>query len=90
MRKAVRYIALLALVLGLALIIYGSLVNQVAMNTFFTLLNHGGFKAFLIGILLVVIAIVLLLMSFFVGRGKPKQSSRPAKQPNQNPSRTAE
>ena len=85
-----RYIALVALVLGLVLIIYGSLVNQVAMNTFLTLLNHGGFKAFLGGILLVVIAIVLLLMSFFVGRGKSKQPSRPAKQPQQNPTQPEE
>ena len=78
LRKIVRYIALAALIIGLILIAYGAIVNQVAMNTFFTLLNQGGFKAFLIGILLVVAAIVLVVMSFFVGRGRTtQQKSRP-------------
>lgn len=78
-RKVVRYIALAALVIGLLLVAYGSIVNQVAMNTFFALLNQGGFKAFLIGILLVVAALVLLVMSFFVGRGgRSKPTSKPS------------
>lgn len=82
-RKVVRYIALAALIVGLVLIIYGAIVNQVAMNTFLALLNQGGFKAFLIGILLVVAAIVLLFMSFFVGRGRgsqPKPQPKPSQQ----------
>jgi hypothetical protein len=78
-RKIVRYIALAALLVGLVLIIYGAIINQVALNTFMALLNQGGFKAFLLGILLVVVAFVLLAMSFFVGRGnKPKPASKPA------------
>lgn len=85
MRKAIRYIALLMLIVGLVLIIYGSLINQVALNTFLTLLNHGGFKAFLGGVLLVIVAIVLLFMSLFVRRAKPKQQSYPAQQPVQQP-----
>lgn len=83
LRKIVRYIALAALIVGLVLIAYGAIVNQVAMNTFFTLLNQGGFKAFLIGILLVVAAIVLVVMSFFVGRGRTTQQKpkpKPAQQ----------
>ena len=78
-RKIVRYIALAALLVGLVLIIYGAIINQVALNTFMALLNQGGFKAFLLGILLVVVAFVLLAMSFFVGRGsKSKPASKPA------------
>lgn len=81
MRKAVRYLALAALIVGLVLVSYGAIVNQVALSTFLTLLNQGGFKAFIIGILLVVAAIVLLIMSFFVGRGRPPkpapQQSKP-------------
>ena len=78
-RKAIRYIALVALIVGLLLVVYGAIVNQVALNTFLALLNQGGFKAFLIGILLVVAAIVLLVMSLFVGRGdKAKPSPKPA------------
>ena len=88
LRKVVRYIALAALVVGLVLIIYGAIVNQVALNTFLALLNQGGFKAFLIGILLVVASLVLLVMSLFVGRGgkrkptpAPAQASAPAPMP---------
>ncbi len=43
------------------------------MSTFFALLNQGGFKAFIIGILLVVAAIVLVIMSFFMGRGRDER-----------------
>ena len=77
-RKVVRYIALAALVMGLILLTYGAIVNQVALNTFLALLNQGGFKAFLLGILLIVCALVLLIMSFFVGRGgKSKPTPNP-------------
>ena len=78
-KKIVRYFALAALVIGLILVAYGAIVNQVAMSTFFALLNQGGFKAFIIGILLVVAALVLLVMSFFVGRGKEERPA-PKKQ----------
>lgn len=79
MRKVVRYLALIALVLGLALVAYGAIVNQVALNTFFALLNQGGFKAFVIGILLMLSSVILLIMSFFVGRGRaPRQQAAPA------------
>lgn len=78
LRRVIRYIALAALIVGLVLIIYGALVNQVVINTFFSLLNQGGFKAFLIGVLLVVASIVVLFMSFFVGRGKGAKPTNPA------------
>ena len=81
-RKVVRYLALGALIVGLLLITYGAIVNQVAMSTFFALLNQGGFKAFIIGILLVVAAITLLIMSLFVGRGREE---RPAPRKPETP-----
>ena len=84
LRKIIRYVALAALVVGLILIAYGAIVNQVAMNTFMALLNQGGFKAFLIGILLLVVAVVLLFMSFFVGRGGKQQKPAPKPTPTED------
>ena len=92
-RKVMRNVSLVLLVVGIVLTLFGAAVNQAAFNMFLTLLNQVGFKSFLLGILLMLIAIVLLGMSFFAGRGKgarPNADAGPRPEPQPAPARQPE
>ena len=75
-KKIVRYISLAALVAGIILAVYGAAVNQTATHAFLALLNERGFKAFVVGILLIAISIAVLAASFGLGKGRGKDKAQ--------------